>query len=401
MDAAKRNYILMFADTFLFTNAMTLLSVTTVITYFLNSLGAGTFEIGLANALVAVGAFLSQPLFAGKVMNLHSKKQAFVRYLLIQRLFFLLFVLSIPFLAVSHPGLMVVLFLVCWTVFSFFTGSYGPFYISLFAKMVAVHQRGRLRGYAGGFGSLAGMGVAFMAGVILTKVAFPYNYTIIFAAGIVILLADVLCFAWMKEEPDQITPLDMKFFQYFKAIHGIMRENKKFKGIVASFCFIVASQVGLAYYVLYAVRLYGINASQIAMFTGITGLVNILGNIGFGILADKYSHRLILALASFSAALGGFLIIGVHELWAAYAAFGLSTLCLSGYNLSSGILIIENVKRENLPMCISGNNLTTLVVSAAVTLGSSFMIDYVSFASVFLAAAIFGLLGAALLYLFR
>ncbi len=398
MNDNRRNLILMFTDTVLFINAMTFLSVNAVITYFLANLGASTFEIGLANALVSIGAFISQPIFAEKVMNLSYKLKTFVKILFIQRIFFLAFVMTIPLFSESHPQLMVVLFLICWAIFNVFVGSYNPFYMSLFAKMIAEQHMGRLRGYSGGFGNLLALGSAYATGVILRDVQFPYNYTIIFALGVIFLLLDVLNFSLMKEKPDQVTKISMNYFQYFRSIPALLREDSRFKRMVIGFSFMVVSQVSLAYYVLYAVRAFDAQASQVALFTALTGVINIIGSVLFGILADKYGHRFILLISSACGGAAGFLVFGVEQLWAVFAAFALTNLSLSGYNLSSGILIIENVQREKLPMCVSVNAMITLVVSSVVTMGSSFLVDWISFQSVFLVAGAAGWLGCAALY---
>lgn len=379
-------------------NAMTFLSVNAVITYFLSTLGASTFEIGLANALVSIGAFISQPVYAKKVMNLSFKLKTFVKILVTQRIFFLLFVCSIPVFSESHPRFMVMLFLICWAIFSWFIGSYGPFYMSVFAKMIAEQQRGRLRGFSGGVGNLLALVSAFLTGYFLKDIPFPYNYTLIFAIGGILLLLDALVFAFMKEEPDQVTPIRINYFQYFMAIPGMFRENKNFMKMVIGFTFMMVSQVTLAYYALYAVRVFDAGASEIAIFAAITGLVNIAGYIVFGIMADKYGHRLIVVISSAFGAMAGFLVVGVPSMWAVYVAFALTNLSMSGYNLSSGVLIIENVQRDKLPMCISINAMITLVVSSVVTLGGSFLVDHISFASVFVIAGVAGLIGCVALY---
>lgn len=398
MDDNKRNFILMFNVTILFTNAMTFLSINAIITYFLAELGASTFEIGLANALVSIGAVVSTPIFAKMVMNLSSKIKTFVKILLLQRIFFLLFVMSIPLFAVSNPRLMVILFLICWAVFSLFIGSYSPFYMSLFAKMIAEQQRGRLRGYSGGVANLIALGSAFLTGILLKEVPFPYNYTFIFALGILILLVEVVNYSLMKEQPDLVTPIEMKYFEYFKAIPSMFREYPKFKQLVFGFCFLMISQVSLAYYVLYAVRTFDVNAQQIALFTAITCLVNIAGNIVFGILADKFGHRLIVLISAAFGGIAGFLVVGVPQLWAVYVAFAFTNLCMSAFYLSSGILIVDLVQREKLPMYISMNSMITLLVSSVVTIGSSFLVDMVSFGSVFMIAGVSGLIGGLVLF---
>jgi MFS family permease len=394
----KRNYLLLFTDSVLFTNAMTFLSINAVITYFLAHLGASTFEIGLANSLVSVGAFISQPLFAKQAMNLSSKLKTFVLTLFTQRIFFMLFVVTIPIYAVSNPHATVIIFLICWGIFSFFIGSYSTFYMSLFAKMISEKQRGRLKGYSGGIGNLLALGSAYFIALILEHVEFPYNYTLLFAIGAVLLLLDVLTFALMHEEPDQITRFEINYFQYFKSIPNIFSENKRFKSIVTAFSFMVISQVSLAYYALYAIRSFHAEGTQIALFTAITGIVNIVGNVVFGILSDKIGHRGILIISAFCGCLAGVLAVFIPSLWIVYAAFALSNLSLCGYNLSSGILIIDNVQREQLPMYISVNTVFTLVLSSVVTLGGSFLVEYLSFYSVFGIAAIAGLISSWVLY---
>lgn len=398
MNDHRRNNLLLFMDTVLFMNAMTFLSVNAVITYFLANLGAGTFEIGLINALVSIGTFISQPFFAKKVMNLTHKAKAFVRILFIQRVIFLMFVLTIPLVAESRPKLMVVLFLVCWAVFNLFVGAYGPFFMSLFAKMVAEHARGRLRGFSSGAGSLLALGSAALCGVILSKVPYPYNYTLIFAIGVFLLLLDVLTFALMKEtEPDIVTKVNFNYFQYFKMIPTMFREFKAYQRTVIGFSFTVAAQAGLAYYTLYAVRMFDASSTVIALFTGITGMANIIGSILFGIMADRIGHRHVLMMSSAAGGIACLLIIMFPSLWTVYIAFALTNLSIIGYNLSSGIQILEQIPRERLPMGISVNAMITLCVSSVVTIGSSWLADHISFDAVFLIAGLSGLVGAVII----
>lgn len=398
MNDRKRNYLLIFMDTVLFFNAMTFLSVNAVITLFLANMGASTLDVGLVNALVSIGAFASQPVFAKMVMNSAHKAKVFVKILFIQRITFLAFVFTIPFIAESHPKLMVMLFLVCWAIFSLFVGAYGPFYMSLFAKFVAERERGRLRGYSGGAANLLSLGSAALCGVILSKLPYPYNYTLIFTIGVVLLLLDALVFALMKEmEADEIRKVDFNYFQYFKAIPSLFREFKPFRRSVLGFSFTVAAQAGLAYYALFSVRTFQAGTAEIALFTAITGLANITGSVVFGILADKIGHRLVLVLASLSGGLASLLIVAFPSMGSVYAAFALTNLCMCGYNLCSGILIIEQIPRQRLPMGISVNAMITLIVSAIVTIGSSVLADHFSFYAVFWIAGLSGLAGAVIL----
>lgn len=333
-------------------------------------------------------------------MNLTHKLAAFVKILFIQRVFFLAFVLTIPLIAESHPRLMVLLFLLCWAVFSVFVGSYGPFYMSLFAKFVAEQKRGRLRGYSGGAANVLSLGSAAACSVILKHVPYPYNYTVIFfAVGVFLLLLDVATFMSMKEgQPDEVTRVDFNYIQYFKKNPGNVSRAQAFQASVIGFSFMVASQASLAYYALYSVRIYHAGSAEIALFTAITALANIVSSVVFGILSDRIGHRIMLVLSSVCGGLAGVLILVIPGLWTVYAAFALTNFCMNGYNLSSGILVIEQIPRARLPMGISINTMITLIVSSLLTIGSSFLIDQFSFLYVFVIAGLSGFAGAIILY---
>ncbi len=389
----KRNYMLMFLDNIMFTNAMTFLSVNAVIAYYLNTLGASTLQISLSSALVSIGAFATQPIFAKKAMENQYKLGIFTRALYIQRFVFLAYILTIPFLAESNPSLSIILFLAFWFIFSLFTGVYSPFYMSLLSKMIPHSEQGKLLGFAGAMGNIIAIGSSYLIGTILKKVSFPYNYTIIFAIGILILLLDVVDFQLMKEMPDEITDKQMNFFEYIKDIPNILRNNTNVLKIVIGNCFIIISNVSLGYYALYAIRTYNAQAEQVALFTGIAVTVNILGSAAFGLMADRFGHKSVLKIASMLGGIAGVIVLGIPSIYAVYIAFALSTLCLNGYNLSSGVIIVHNSPKTQVPVYISANNMITLIVSSVAMVASGYIIDKVSFTPIFMVIGFAGFIG--------
>ena len=389
----KRNYMLMFLDNIMFTNAMTFLSVNAVIAYYLNTLGASTLQISLSSALVSIGAFATQPIFAKKAMENQYQLGIFPKPLYIQRFVFLAYILTIPFLAESNPSLSIILFLAFWFIFSLFTGVYSPFYMSLLSKMIPHSEQGKLLGFAGAMGNIIAIGSSYLIGTILKKVSFPYNYTIIFAIGILILLLDVVDFQLMKEMPDEITDKQMNFFEYIKDIPNILRNNTNVLKIVIGNCFIIISNVSLGYYALYAIRTYNAQAEQVALFTGIAVTVNILGSAAFGLMADRFGHKSVLKIASMLGGIAGVIVLGIPSIYAVYIAFALSTLCLNGYNLSSGVIIVHNSPKTQVPVYISANNMITLIVSSVAMVASGYIIDKVSFTPIFMVIGFAGFIG--------
>lgn len=398
MNVKRRNYILMFLDKIFFINAMVFISINSVIPYFLNNLGASIFEISMATVLAALGTLVTQPLFAKLAMKLPYKLKTMVKILLLQRILFSIFVISIPFFASKSSSVMIIVFLICWGIFNLFVGGYGPFYMSIMPKLVTNEQRGRLMGFGNAFGSIIAIGSSVLIGFLLDKVKYPYNYTIIFGLGILILFADILVFYLMvNETPDVVAAKDMGYFQYFKFIPKILKSNKKFFRIVTGNSFFVVTTMSMAYYTLYAIKSYSVGAAEIAIINSITMVVNILANMMFGIIADKYGQKLTLQYSAVFGLAGGIVVLTFHSIFAVYFAFALTSLCLCGYQLSSGMFIIEEAPKEELPMYISINALITLIVSSVVMFFSGLMIDKISFQPIFILTLIAGF-GAYFMY---
>jgi MFS family permease len=135
-----------------------------------------------------------------------------------------------------------------------------------------------------------------------------------------------------------------------------------------------------------------------ALFTAISVAISTIGSIVYGLLSDKYNHKLVLQLASLFGVLAAAIVLGIHSIFAVYVAFALSTLCACGYQLSSSVLIMQNCPQQELPMYISINIMVTLVISSLVTLASGFIIDMLSFQAVFLMTGAAGL-GAFLVFM--
>lgn len=141
---------------------------------------------------------------------------------------------------------------------------------------------------------------------------------------------------------------------------------------------------------IYAIRTYGAAAEQVAVFTGLGVIASVLGSTVFGFLADRYGHKLILQSTALCSMMAGIIILSVHAMNAVYFAFALSTLCSSGFNLSSSVLIIHNSPQNQVPVYISANSMITLILYSTVMITSGYVIDKLSFAPIFAIISIAG-----------
>lgn len=388
----RKSNAIFIADSVLFTNAMTFLSVTAVIPFFLSSLGASTFQISLASALVSIGTVVSQPVFAKKAMSLPRKIDAFVRLLIIQRLFFLVFLVILPFLKGQSPRVTVVIFLICWGIFNFFSGCYSPFYMSVFSKMVPANQRGRILGYSGAIANVIALSASYFVSVFLKNFTYPMNFIVIFCTGVILLLVDAYVLSLLNEPPDDTITESISYFKYIGMIKNILKEDNRFKLMIVGYSFFAISNVNLAYYTIYAIRVYHTGANTVGFFAAITVASVTLGNFISGTIGDRYGHRIVLQTAAFCGLAASVVVICFTGIQGIYIAFALSNLSSAGFMISNGVYIIENCAKERLPVYISINAIVTLVISAVMTIAASFVIDKISFEMLFIISGIAALL---------
>lgn len=393
MKKIRRNYYLIFIDTILFANAMVFLSINAVIPSFLTELGSNTFCISLANALVSIGSFVTQPIFAQIAMNLPIKHRVFAKILILQRIIFIAYVFFIPFLARVGTQISIILFLIFWGIFNLFVGAYSPFFMSIFSKIIDSGKRGRLVGYSGAVGNIIALGATSLVGIILRGIIFPFNYTWIFGLGTFLLLLDGIIFVFVQEPLEPVNKRDISYIRYIKGIPGALKASSGFSKAVLGNSLIVMSNISLAYYTLYAIRKFGAGPTHIAAFTSISVIINTLGNTVFGILADRHSHRHVLKWAAAFGAIAMLVILGATKLYAVYIAFALSSICYSGYFISSSINIMQNSPEDQVPIYISINIMITLVISSIVTILSGVVIDNFSFTPVFIFTGFCAILG--------
>jgi len=110
----RHNLRLFFIDGIVFMPAMTLISITTVIPYFLEQLGASTLQIAMAASMAMVCTFITQPLFGSLASRARELRRTFGKILLTQRTIFLVFVLCIPLFS-ANPPMLTWMFLAFWS----------------------------------------------------------------------------------------------------------------------------------------------------------------------------------------------------------------------------------------------------------------------------------------------
>jgi len=363
----RHNLLFFFMDGMLFTPAMTLISVTTVIPYFLAQLGASTFQIALVVSVTFICNFAGQPFFGFVATHSRVMNRTFGKILLLQRSIFIVFVLSIPFFSGAGPVLVWV-FLFCWGLFNFFVGAYGVFYTPLMLTLLPPDKRGTTRGMGNAVGSCLGLGAAALIPVLLGRVSFPVNYTLIFSLGCLFLITDAMVFLFMRQHENVTPNVSMSIVQYLQEMPFSIRTNAPFRAMILTSMFLVVANSLLPYYTLYAIRVFKATESHLAIIAALAVLSNAAGYMLFGTIVDRLGPKKILIFVALIIISAGALALFTKSLVMLFVAWVLANLGNTGYSLTVSILLGAVSPSAKLPVYVGVQTTISLALSSAVLL---------------------------------
>ena len=385
----KRNQILFFLDGMMFTPAMTFISIATVIPFFLEYLGASTFQIAMAASLVFICTFMSQPLLGSFASRVRVLAKTFGWILLMQRLIFMAFVLTIPLLAVN-PSLLIWVFLFFWAVFNVFVGSYSVFFTPLLLKLLPPDKRGTFRGIGHAIGSLTGVGMAALIPVIINNIAFPNNFVVIFAAGNIFLLANASLWFMMKEPEDAEPRIPLSIIQYLKGIPSSVREDALFRSMIIMCTFLVVANALLPYYTLYAIREFQATEAHIAVLTALAVISAAVAHIVIGIIVDRYGPVITSVIAACFIILAGILALLTNSLHFLYIAWVFANLGNISYIISMSLLFDKVTSSAKLPLYVGVLTTISMALSSAAILLLAPVLERIGFNFLFAIVLICG-----------
>ena len=363
----RHNLTLFFLDGVAFMPAMALISITTVIPFFLEQLGASTFQIALAASMVTVCVFMTQPLFGSIVSRTKLMAKTFWKILLLQRLIFIAFVFSIPLLA-ANSSVLVWGFLFFWGVFNIFAGSYSLFHTPLVIKLLPPEKRGAIRGVGFAIGSGIALGMTALIPIILNNIVFPYNFVLIFALGTFFLFLNAAVFLFMREHEDVEPRIPMSAARFVREVPSSVQKDAVFRTMIVTCTFLVIANSLLPYYTLYAIRVFGATEAHLATLAGLAVISPAIGHIVFGLIIDRKGPKTTSVIAACLVVAAGTLALVTNSLTMLFVAWLFANLGVSCFNMTVQLLLGEVAPSSKLPLYVGVLMIISLFISSAVLL---------------------------------
>lgn len=302
---ASHNFRMGVLNGVVFTGIEALIAPTLVLAWFINGLGAPNAVVGLLPAILAGGWFLPQMFIASRVQGLAYMMPRYVNVGIVRAIFMGLLALSTVLFA-SQPVVLLVLFFVFFTLYSFSAGWSGVPWYEMVNKVISPRRRGTFFGLRNFWGGLLALALAAPVGAIMSEelgLPFPYNFALLFGIAAAAVLLGVYFWSAIREPAAVQTAPPMGVRKLFRRGLEAYRTDRDYRSFLVARVLISLATVADPFYVVYAKNVLGAPAATVGLYLGASSIASLLSNFLWSPLADRASNRTVMVLTVLSTAL--------------------------------------------------------------------------------------------------
>ena len=402
----RRNTMLGILNGALFITAESLMSVDTVLTFFVERLGGSNFLIGLVGPLRDAGWFLPQ-LFVSHRLQREPRKMPLYRRVSVIRTFAWL-TWTVAVFVVRDYALLLLIFFVAYSVNSLASGFAGMPFMDIVAKTIPTRQRGSFFGGRLLYGSLLGLVASGLVAFMLSPdntLPFPLNIGALFIVATIAALLGLASFGLMVEPPGEVRDEEDTMTSHVRRAARLPRQNENLRYFLITRIVLFLSFVAMPFYSVYSINVLGAPPSIIGLYVGVRTLVALLINPVWSRLSDRRGNKIVMRLAitcglimtlwALLAPLAGqqlkidpaiiaYSFVPVFALWGIYD---------TGLGIGAINLLLEIAPGNDRAIYVGLTN-TILGIAYISTIVSGLLVDWLGYQGVFAIAVV--MLGVAL-----
>jgi MFS family permease len=313
-------------------------SSSTIVPLFISKLTSSPLPIGIVSVIAQGGWFLPQLFTARAVERLPRKKPLVVGLGFFLERVPIGLLIGIALIAGYSRSLSLVLFLISYAWHHLGAGMVATAWQDIIASCFPVERRGRFWGTATFVGTGTGILGAALSAHILNAFTFPLNFAYVFGIAAISITVSWLFFSLTREQARPVTAPRQSSRQFWNGLLDILRHDHNFRRFLAARLTLAMGNMGLGFVTVAAIQRWHVPDSTVGVYTAALLLGQTLGNLGFGLLADRFGHKLSLelsALASFLAFVLACLAPGAEWYYFVFVLLGVTL----GAIIVSGILV--------------------------------------------------------------
>lgn len=385
----KHNYIANIGDGAFFGFGVGFASYTTIIPLFISTLTSSAALIGLVPAIHNVGWQLPQLLTAPKISKMERVKP-FVMFMTVQErvpiLGLAIVGMLLPHLGVTTALIISFLLLIWQGLGAGFTANAWQIMIS---KIIPCETRATFYGFQAAASNLLCSLGAFLSGLLLSKIASPYNFVSCFLIASVLYAVSWFFLNQTREKKRSIEPQSIPTTPIWKHTQGILQNDHSFRNYLVSRFISQFGMMSYAFITVFAVSRLGMTTVQAGIMTSILLVTQVAANPLLGRLADRWSRKSVLILGCVCSAASSLLAITFREFSLFTIVFVLAGIANACYWTIGLTISLEFGNEEQRPVYVGMSN--TLVAPATILapLLGGILADLFGYPTMFIVSAIF------------
>ena len=377
----------------------TFFDATTIMPVYLSLFTSSPIIIGLVPAIRNAGWFLPQLFLSSHVEKLDRKLGLVARLGVLERLPYIVFAFTALWLPNVDPNLAVIIivFLLVWKGVS--SGLVALPWQVMIAKVIPVSHRGRFFGIANFMGSIMALVGAGIASVVLSKISYPGNYSIIFFLGAIGVFVSYR-FLLLTDEPEikneQVVSQDEQ--SIWRTTVEVFAKDKNFGMYLFARTFNYIGIMAHGFIAIYAIWQFNLNPAYSAVFTAILFGTSILGYPFWGIVGDKIGHKQVILFSGFIWVIALILLIVAPSVLIINISFALLGFSRTGNELGDLNIAMEFGEEEQRATYIGiARTLTGPAMLIAPLIGGG-IIQWFGYQAVFIVSLVFSIISQFLLW---
>ncbi|MBN1887984.1 MAG: MFS transporter [Thermoflexales bacterium] len=372
------------------------ISAGTILPLFVSKLSSSPVPIGILAILVQGAWFLPQLFTANWIERLPHRKPVVVNLGLFLERLPLWVMIGSALLAGRSPALALLVFLACYAWFGLGSGLVATAWQDLVARCFPANRRGRYFGTTTFVGAGTGLLGAGASAWILNAYAFPTNFVIIFAIAAAWITLSWFFLALTREPLQAVTAPRQSQRQFWAKLPAILRDDHNFRRFVVARALLTLAGMGSGFVTVAAVWRWHVPDATVGVYTVVSLAGQTAANLFFGLLADRFGHKLSLEAGAVVACLAfglAWLAPGAEWYYAVFALLGASA---GAFIVSGTMIVLEFCEPQRRPTYAGLVN-TILGVAGMLAPVLATWLASLNFGWLFAASAALSLVGAVLM----
>jgi MFS family permease len=241
-------------------------------------------------------------------------------------------------------------------------------------------------------GTATGVAGAALAVYLLDHYPFPTGYVICFALAGGLTMISWYALTQVREPPSINHAETVSNSDYWKKLPAVLKLDANFRRFLISAGLVNVGTMAWGFVAVYVKQRWGIAEGFVAGFTAAMLIGQSLGNLLFGMLADRYGYKLIIEIGAAASVFGMVVALFAPSPEWFYIAFGFSGIA-AGSSLLSMLIGFEFSAPDIRPTYIGINNTVKGIALFIAPMLGGWLAEQFSYTLMFQVALVISLAG--------